>query len=519
MKIKRLLPSLALILGTILVAAGGFASAAPQTGPNTLDQTLKGLSSFKAGIDSAAYWKFREAVLAIRSDPAARATGEKKLLAFIQTKAPLPAKMAVCRELRIIGSVASVPVLGRLLLDKGMSDVARYALEDIADSAADRALIQALGKAVGPLQTGIISSLGFRRSPAAVGPLDKILVGRNIELAVAAVYALGRIGGKEAAVVLARACKSPTPAIKDAAFTAVLACAEGFLVAKNPQPAAALYESILALKPAASVRRAATIGKINAAGGRAAEVLLDSLRANDEVVQEAAVAAIKDTIPAEGIGPITAMLPLLAEGTRVKLLAVLAEYPKDRVLSSILKSLKSPSKFERVAAFKALASAGDASSIPTLAEAAATLAGEEQAAARTSLSLVKGRDADEAVLTILGKDASEAMKSELIQAVGERRIFAGKNVLMGQLSVPSSRLRIQSLKVLKIIGTPSDISGLLNHLSKAADDAEREETENATAALAMKIAQPIGRANMVKERLNAETAAGRKAGLNRKSVV
>jgi HEAT repeat protein len=514
MKTKRLLPSLVL-LGSVLVTMVGFASAAPQARPISLDQALKGLSSFQAGIDSAAYWKFREAVLALRSDPAARAAGEKKLLAFLQTKAPLPAKMVVCRELRVIGGAASVPALGKFLLDKVMSDAARYALEDIADPSADRALIQALGKTVEPLRIGIITALGFRKSLGAVAPLAKLLAGKDADPAVAAAYSLGRIGGDEASAALLRAMKSPLPAVKDAAVTAALACAEGFLAAKNPQPAAALYDYILLQNPTAPTRRAAALGKIRAAGGRAAEVLLDSLRSNDEIVQEAAVAGIKDAIPAEGIGPVTAILPLLAEGSRVKLLAVLAEYPKERVLPSILNSLKSTSKFERIAALKALASAGDASSIPTLAEAAATLAGEEQAAARASLSLIKGREADEAVLTLLGKNISEAIKIELIQAVGERRIFAGKSVLMDRLSEISFRLRTQALKGLKIIGTPSDIPGLLDYLPKAPDDAEREETENAAAALAMKIAQPIGRANTVKARLNAEKDAGRKAGLIR----
>jgi HEAT repeat protein len=107
------------------------------------------------------------------------------------------------------------------------------------------------------------------------------------------------------------------------------------------------------------------------------------------------------------------------------------------------------------------------------------------------------------------------MKVELIQAVGERRIFAGKSVLMDRLTEISFRLRTQALKVLKIIGTPSDIPSLLDYLPKAPDDAEREETENAAAALAMKIAQPIGRANTVKDRMNAEKDAGRKAGLIR----
>ena len=509
MKTGRSIAHLVLI-GALLVPNAG---SAPQAEPKQLDSVLKNLASFKAGIDSAAYWKFREVVLALRNDPAARAAGETKLLTFLRTDAPLPAKTAVCRELRIVGSAASVPVLEKFLRDKNMSDPARYALEDITDPAADRALLRALEKTSGALRVGIISSLGFRQTPDAAAPLAKLLAGKDLEAAVAAAYSLGRIGGDSASTALAGALKSPSPRIKDAAASAALECADAFLKLSRAPAAAVLIESVLSAKPAASVRRAATILKISAAGEGASKALLDSLRSNDEVIQEAAVWKMKDVIPADNLGEVTGLLPVLPEGSRVKILAVLAEYPGERVLPMIFACLKSPSAFERIAALKALGTAGNSSVIPALAEAAANSTGNEQAAARESLGLVKGRDADEAILSLLDSDASEAVKAEMIRALGERRIFSGKNALIAQLADPSPSLRVQALKVLRVIGAPSDVPAALNHLAEAADEAEREETENTAAALAAKIAQPIGRADAVKKRLAVETDPARKAGL------
>jgi len=507
-----LLPAL---VAAVLIAAAGIAFAeTAQADGKPLETALKNLASFKGAIDSEAYWKFREEVLKLRNDPTGRPPAEKALLAFLKTSAPLPAKMAVCRELRILGGPASIPVLEGFLTDKDMSDPARYALEDIPEEEADLALMRALDKTSGNLRLGIIQALGFRKYPEAAGPLGKILAGKNETEAVAAAYALGRIGGKTAMAGFVRALGSPSAIIKKAAMSAILAWAEGPSGLNDPAALPAI-DAILAAKPDAAIRRAATRAKISASGEKARAALVGLLRSDDEVVQEAAIGKIKDVFPAGDIGQITPLLTGLPEGSRVKLIAVLAEYPGKLVLPAVRDRVKSSSQPERIAVLKALAFVGDPSVVPVLAEAAAGSSGEEQAAARASLGWVKGRDFDEAVLARLDSGAPEAVKSELIQAVGERRIFSGKSVLLGQLSGASIPLRIQALKVLKVIGTPSDIPSLLNHLARAGDETEREEIESAAAALALKIAQPIGRSDIVKARLRTERDPARRAGLIR----
>ena len=302
--------------------------------------------------------------------------------------------------------------------------------------------------------------------------------------------------------------------VKEAAFTAALACAEAMLQAQGATPER-IINALLAEEPSASIRRAATILTIAASGNNARTALLDILKHGDEVVQEAALAKVRDVFPAGEIGQVTPLLPSLPDGSRIMLLEVLSGYPGDLVRPAILGRLQSALVYERIAALKALEFVGNASVIPSLAETAARSTGEEQTAARSTLGRIKGRDADEAVLAHLDSGASEAVKSELILAVGERRIFGAKSALMTQLSGPSVPLKIQALKVLKLIGTPSDIPGLLDHAAAAKDETERAETENAAAILAGKIANPIGRSDMVRDRLRDEKDPGRKAGLIR----
>ncbi|MBN2198869.1 MAG: HEAT repeat domain-containing protein [Candidatus Aminicenantes bacterium] len=503
------------LASTLVILTAGLASpAAAQGGLKPLEAALKGLASFKADIDSAAYWKFRDAVLALRSDQAGRTAAEIKLLDFLKTSAPLPAKMAVCRELRLVGGPASVPVLERFLVDKNMSDPGRYALEEIPGPVPDQALLRALGKTSNDLRIGVISSLGFRKTADAVAPLAVILAAQNEKEAVAAAYALGRIGGTEAAGTLIKAFASPKPAVREAAMSSALACAETMEPDQRVAPLR-IAEAVLEAGSPASIRLAAAGLKISASGDNARASLLELLKSKDEIFQQAAIAKIRDVFPAGDIGQVTPFLPDLPADSRIRLIAVLAGYPGDLVRPAILKSMAGSQAEERIAAMKALESTGDATVVPVLAETAARSTGAEQAAARSTLGLLKGRDVDEAVLALLSSKSSDAVKSELILAAGERRMFTAKSALMAQLGAPSVPLRVQSLKVLKVIGTPSDIPGLLQHLAGAKDENEREETENAAAVLARKIAEPIGRANTVKSRLRAETDPDRKAGLVR----
>jgi hypothetical protein len=159
-----------------------------------------------------------------------------------------------------------------------------------------------------------------------------------------------------------------------------------------------------------------------------------------------------------------------------------------------------------MAAMKALESAGDASVVPLLCETAAGSRGPEQAAARTALGSLKGRSVDEAVIALLGTQPSEQIQAELLLAAADRRIFAAKPLIASSLGSSSPRIRLQALRALRTIGTPSDIPAVLDVLISArADEAERAEAEQTTALLAQKIANPDRRATAVSARLNSET--------------
>ena len=472
--------------------------------PASLEEIFRQISTFGGGIDSGPYWLLRDYVYARKDDPSARAECEGKLLAFLSAQATPVAKMAACRMLRIIGSERSVPVLEPLLLDSDAADMALYALAKIPSPAVDRALLQTLPKAEGATKTAIIAALGDRKSKEAIPALVPLLKRDGADAASAAL-ALGEIGGSASADALSAFLPGAPPGVKPKAASALMKCAEAFLYAKNARAALRIYDSILNDRSIpAAIREGAMIGRISSSGSAAASVLMDQLKGSDTDMQEAAIAKISEVIKPDAIDPVCGLLPSLSPAAQVQVLAVLSGYPKERVLATIVKAAGNEALPVRVAAIKALETVGDASVVPLLAGTAARTRGAEQIAARGALGLLKGKPVDEAVLALYAQKPPEEIQGELLLAIAERRMYAAKNMVAAAAQSPVPRIRTQALRALRSIGTPSDISGILDLLVKSADDAERIEVETTIAALAQKIANPENRSAAVKTRLGVE---------------
>jgi HEAT repeat protein len=469
----------------------------------SLDQILKDVAAYDGGSGSEALWKLRDYVYARKDDSAGRAECESKLLEFLKTPASPLAKMAVCRHLRIIGSEKAVQVLQSMLPDAAVGDAALYALQRIPGPSADKALVQTLVSSGGTSKTALIAALGERESMEAVPALASLL--KQNEFTEAAAIALGNIGGAAAGSALAEAYAGAKGTLKPAVAASILRCAEKSVAAKNESAALRLYEALLsdATLPV-SLRRAAMIGKISASGDLGSEVLMDQLKGPDQDMQEAAISRIADVIKVREIDSVCALAPRLPESSQIKLLAALAGYPKERVLPTIFQSGRSSSLAVRMAALRALESAGDPSAVAFLAETAAKARGPEQAAARRALGSLKGQAVNDAILAMLGQKPPDEIQEELLIAAAERRAFSARSAVASSLASTSPRLRIQALKSLRAIGTPSDIPAVLDMLIRTDQDAEQAEAEATVAALAQKIANPEGRSKIIQYRLAAE---------------
>jgi type 1 glutamine amidotransferase len=124
---------LAMFLAGTQYALGDLeADATPRPrGSTRFDEALAAMARFDFGQDRTHVRRFEREVTLAAATKAGAADAEQKMLKILQSQAPLGAKDAICRQLAIIGSSRSEPVLKALLKNKNTEAMARYALHSL----------------------------------------------------------------------------------------------------------------------------------------------------------------------------------------------------------------------------------------------------------------------------------------------------------------------------------------------------------------------------------------------------
>lgn len=106
------------------------------------------------------------------------------------------AKAFACRQLWIIGTPSVVPTLGNALKDPELSDMVRYALQNMEFPSVNMAFYAALDGAPASVQIGCINSLVERKAPDAADAIKPLRKSKDKNVAAAAKHALDRLDGK-----------------------------------------------------------------------------------------------------------------------------------------------------------------------------------------------------------------------------------------------------------------------------------------------------------------------------------
>ncbi len=214
--------------------------------------------------------------------------------------------------------------------------------------------------------------------------------------------------------------------------------------------------------------------------------ILEILRGNDAAMQSVAIASVKEMPGVEVTKALAGELANLPAAAQVQLLSVLGDRGDAAALPAVVAAAKAPDVLVRVEALKALGQLGDDSVVMLLAERAGGARGDEQKAARDSLSRLKGSRVDAVILDGLAQ-AEPKTKAELIGSVGRRNIVAGLKNLLETAKDPDRKVRSESLKVLKVIAGPGDVPVLVELLLNLRSASDRGEAEKTVAAVAHKI--------------------------------
>jgi len=229
-----------------------------------LKELLARVKEYDWGQSRLALTEISETVKKAHGNKAELAKVEKALLDTLPD-AKQAGRQFLCRELSIIGTEQSVPVLAKMLAGEKTSDMARYALERIPGAAVDEALRKSLRKAKGKAKIGIVNSLGQRGDKKAVRPLTRLVTGKNKALAAAAAAALGRIASPQAAKALAEAKDKTSGKVQMVVLDAYLKCADKLAAQGKKAEAMAIFKALGKADMPKPIRTAAARGMINAA--------------------------------------------------------------------------------------------------------------------------------------------------------------------------------------------------------------------------------------------------------------
>jgi HEAT repeat protein len=461
------------------------------------DDVFKRIVTFKLGQDAKDMNAVSDLVVRSLNDAQERKRIEKRLIAVLGVpNATFECKQFVCRQLFTIGTSDSIPALVALLPDKDLSHMALYALGRMPGAEAATALRKGLTTLQGQPLIGVINCLGERGDPDSAAALIRLLKGNDAEVAMAAASALGKIGGDAAAAALAAVRPNADPKLRAVVDDAWLRCADRFLALGDRAKAQAIYEAMYAPSEKKHLRAAALRGLIALGGDKAVSMVLAALSGGDAGPRAVALGYIREIPGAAATKAFAEQLPKLSPEVQALLLDALADRGDAAAGPAAVAATKSSDGRVRVAALRALAKLGDASSVALLGKSAAGADAAEADAARFSLSFLRGQGVDSAILDGL-KDTDPKVRVELIKAIYSRRPAAALPALLKAAQDADVAVRQEAFKALGSLADEKTLPDLVGMLVKAKEEPERGALEKAVMTIAGKVKDEQARTSAV----------------------
>ena len=505
------LAALLLILGTVVAGAATRAGAASKA---DADKVVADLARYKTGDPSDPVNNLQALLRDIHGQADLVRHAEQGLIGLLEGDAEAEAKLQACEALGRIGSDACIPALEKMLPDPKTSHMACYGLQPNPSPKALAALRRGLEKAKGPAAVGICGVLGYRRDAEAVPLLARLTRADDPQVAEAALSALGKISGPEAANLLGAARKSVPEALRPAATDAYLQCANRLAEAGMKKPAVAIFKEVLAADLPVMYHRGALLALMRTAGDEALPYVLAAIRGNDSMMKAAAIANIPALEGEDVVDRLAAELPNQAPDIQALLLAAIADRGGPAARKVVTEAAGSDVPATRVAAIKALAVVGNASSVAPLVKAAGTGSDEEKEAAVVALRNIAGEGVDQALITAMNQ-APSSLRAELIGVLHGRGTEAAVPALLDQAAGDDSEVQMAAFKALGRLAGPADLPKVVGRLVSLKGDAARPAAERAVIEVAQKAPDAAGCAAPVLAALEKADGAGVQASLLR----
>ncbi len=371
---------------------------------------------------------------------------EGLLFALDNDQTPREAKKYILRQLARVGTPEAVNPLVELMSGKDalLAENARKAIESISGSKARKALISVypdLGEA-GKLD--ILKSLAHRGEPGSVGFIVEQLEVGSDEIAAAAAWSLGRIGGS-------RSINSLSSAYSDDPSTKLAAAIEQALLSNDRVTTDSLYV-IYRDGTSAAQKRAALRRLIDRQDRGVSDTIADGLASDDPDLR---LIAIESALSSGNDAYQSIVLDQVSEMDSEDLLAVLAglvHVDADRAEEIAIEIFDNSDEPHQLLAIDVLGRVGSADSVGTLLRAF----DEGSRAVKIKASLAIAR---------IDTPAMDTWVQAMLNSVVEKDVLRGQELLTHRNVKGGKDRLIQHVKS----GSPSQVRGALRTFSMIAD--------------------------------------------------
>ncbi|MHC4250132.1 MAG: HEAT repeat domain-containing protein [Planctomycetota bacterium] len=448
-----------------------------------LDGALARVPGFKHGDDSNPLREVEDIVYRASSsgDRELCDEVEKRLIATLGKAGTRDARDVLCRQLRTIGTAASVPALEALLTDPESASMARFALGRIDAPEAVEALHRALATTSGAEKVGIINTLGDRGCMEALVDLMRLLRSTDKAVAEAAAYALGDLGRSRAVRALTLARRRASGQMKDAVTDALMLAAERYVREDRKDAAARVYDPLYSTREAKHVRIGALRGLVMSRGEEAVDLLVSAIKGDDLGFQRSAIGFTRLVEGANATRAFAGLLPSLKPEAQVFMLRALGERGDSAAAPAVTEATKSGDESVRIAAVEALGKVGDVSSISVLVKIAASGGGNQQKVARAGLVALRGAGID-AAISRAAREGDPGERVELIRALaGRRAAGVARELFLIARGDDDASVRKEAIRSLGALVTSAELDGLVVLAVDPKDPADRKGVEEAVA--------------------------------------
>ncbi|MBN2000536.1 HEAT repeat domain-containing protein [candidate division KSB1 bacterium] len=476
------------------------AAVASQVPADSIRDIVAAAAEYQYGDDPKPLLALSGLITAPDNSPQTLLQIEKAISRVLLAKATGAGRQFLCKQLSLFATEKSVPVLSKMILKPQSAEYARYALERITGSKADKALIGLVKKTGGDTRIGVFNSLGQRRQTGAVNVLKKYLDHDDAGTAQAAVAALGEIASPVCAELLITASKTAKSGKSGHIQYAMIKCADHLLAQDEKPIAEKLYKYLLISGISQTVRAAAFRGTAKCAADNGVMLIKMELQKKESDLKQTAISVMRE-IPPSDLNGIYADLPLLNNNEQIQMLTAIADRKDKNAIQIVRKAVENKDETVRIAALNTLKVIGEKSDIGLLVSVAVSGTEDEKRAARNCLYLLKGEGVDAKILKetdIAGPDGLV----ELLKSIGERHIHDGFDILVNGTQNPDPKVRSISIKALEQAAPHEKLGQLVDIMAGLEKSSEQTAMGKTIVAVARKNSNTNRRAAAILERLD-----------------